>query len=414
MPIAANVFSGNYAAALTSFFKTRFPQREVENCITWGKPTVEAIGRSDELTGIQTIIPMQLDLPQGLSVSLRTAIDNDSPVFGKNWTITPASYYLGMRLDAKTLMAARNDQGAFFRLKERQYSGILDQFGLELEKHIWGNGSASLATTSSDPGTNTYFDVSAADALGFHINMKVRFYDDSSGVPGTERAGGTRTVSGVNYSTGRITVDAAMDTAVESGDHVCRDGDVNAVLKGIGAWIPADDPTDTFFGLARTNYPQMLGGWRQDYLGSIEETVKKLDSTMRRVSQRPKTLWLSYSNWNRLEIELGARAIRTEDGGTGKFARPSLLMTCPGGPVAVKCGPFVPENAGFLLDMSSWKLMSLGEVPHLVQDDGLTARVIGVASRDGSLAEDGVEIRWRSFMQLVCLNTFAQGRFEID
>jgi hypothetical protein len=73
----------------------------------------------------------------------------------------------------------------------------------------------------------------------------------------------------------------------------------------------------------------------------------------------------------------------------------------------------VPENAGFLLDMSAWKLMTLGEVPHLVQDDGLTARVIGVASRDGSLAEDGVEIRWRSFMQLVCLNTFGQGRFEI-
>jgi hypothetical protein len=414
MSIAANVFSGSFTGALTSFFKTRYPQREVENLITWGKPTLESISRSDELTGIQTIIPMQLDLPQGLSVSLRTAIDNDSPVFGKNWTITPASYYMGMRLDAKTLMAARNDQGAFFRLRERQYAGILDQFGLELEKHVWGAGTASLGTLSADPGTNTYFDVSSADSLAFHINMKVRFYADSSGTPGTERAGGTRTVSGVNYATGRVTVDAAMDAAVGSGDHVCRDGDVNAVIKGIGAWIPSSDPTDTFFGLARTNYPQMLGGWRQDYLGSIEETAKKLDSLLRRVSQKPKTLWLSYANWNRLEIELGARAIRHEDGGPGKFGRPTLTMTCPGGPVTVKAGPFVPEGAGYLLDMPTWKLMSLGEVPHLVQDDGLTARVIGVASRDGSLAEDGVEIRWRSFMQLVCLNPFANGRFTIS
>ncbi len=89
-------------------------------------------------------------------------------------------------------------------------------------------------------------------------------------------------------------------------------------------------------------------------------------------------------------------------------------MTTPAGPVTVKAGPFVPDDAGFMLDMSTWKLMSLGEVPHLVQDDGLTARVIGVASRDGSLAEDGVELRWRAFMQLVCLNPFANGRFVIS
>lgn len=414
MSIAANVFSGSFTTALTSFFKTRYPQRKVENLVDYGKPFLQDLGRSDELTGIQTIIPMQLDVPQGLSVSLRTAIDNDSPVFGKNWTISPASYYMGMRLDAKTLMAAKNDQGAFFRLRERQFEGILDQFGLELEKHCWGAGTATLGNTTADPGTNTYFDVSTGDALSFHINMLVRFYADSSGVPGTERAGGTRTVTGVNFATGRVSVSAAMDAAVGSGDHVCRDGDVNAVIKGVGAWIPASDPTDTFFGLARTNYPQMLGGWRQDYLGSIEESAKKLDSLLRRVSQRPKTLWLSYSNWNRLEIELGARAIRQDDGGQGKFGRPSLLMTCPGGPVTVKAGPFVPETAGYLLDMPSWKLMTLGEAPHIVQDDGLTARVIGVASRDGSLAEDGVEMRWRAFMQLVCLNPFANGRFTIS
>ncbi len=233
MSIAANVFSGSFTTALTSFFKTRYPQRKVENLVDYGKPFLEDLGRSDELTGIQTIIPMQLDVPQGLSVSLRTAIDNDSPVFGKNWTISPASYYMGMRLDAKTLMAAKNDQGAFFRLRERQYEGILDQFGLELEKHCWGAGTATLGNLTADPGTATSFTVSTADALAFHINMVVRFYADSTGVPGTERAGGTRTVTGVNFSTGVITCSAAMDAALGSGDHVCRDGDVNATLRRV-------------------------------------------------------------------------------------------------------------------------------------------------------------------------------------
>lgn len=418
MALPTNVFSGSFTTSLTAFFKTRYPQRKVESLVAFEKPFLEALGRSDELTGIQTVVPLQLDLPQGVSASLRTAIDNASPIYGKAWTITPASYYAGMRLDARTLMAARSDQGAFFKLREREYEGILNTIGLDLEKYLWGAGTASLGTTSSDPGTNTYFDVSIEAGLAFHVNQVVRFYADSSGAPGTERAGGTRTVTGVNYrqssTTARITVSAAMDAAVGSGDHVCRDGDVNTVLKGVQAWIPSSDPTDSFFGVTRTAHPQMLGGWRVDYQGSIEESAKKLVECLSRVSQRPKTLWLSYANWNRLEIELGARGMRTEDGGQGKFGRPSLMMSTPSGPISVKAGPFVPDSAGFLLDMSTWKLMSLGAVPHIVEDDGLTARVVGVASRDGSLAEDGIELRLRYFAQLVCMNPFANGRFAIS
>lgn len=418
MALNTNVFSGSFTTALTAFFKTRYPQRKVENLVAFDKPFLEALGRSDELTGIQTIIPLQLDLPQGVGADLRKAIDNSSPIYGKVWTITPASYYGGMRLDARTLMAARNDEGAFFRLREREYEGILNTIGLDLEKYLWGAGTATLALLSADPGTATTFDVPRADGIAFHVNQVLRFYADSSGSPGTERAGGTRTVSGVNYAysstLARITVSAAMDAAVGSGDHVCRDGDVSAVLKGVPAWIPASDPTDTFFGLGRTNHPQMLGGWRQGYLGSIEETCKRLVSDMAKYNRNPKTLWLSYSNWNRLEIELGARGMRHEDGGSAKFGRTSLVMSTPAGPITVKAGPFVPDDAGFLLDMSTWKLMSLGAVPHLVEDDGLTARVVGVASRDGSLAEDGIEIRLRYFAQLVCMNPFANGRFVIS
>lgn len=415
MALATNVFSGSFTTSLTAFFKTRFPQRKVENLVQFDKPFLESVSRSDELTGIQTIIPLQLDTPQGISVSLPTAIDNASPIVGKAWTITPATYYGGMRLDAKTLMAARNDEGAFFRIKEREYEGILNSLGLQFEKYLWSNGSASLGTLDGDPSTNVYFDLLyAEDAINFHENMKVRFYADSSGLPGTERAGGTRTVTGVNYTSKRITVSAAMDTAVATGDHVVRDGDVNAVMKGVPAWIPASDPTDTFFGVARTPHPQKLGGWRQAWLGSIEETALKLDATMRRVSQKARVLWLSYSNWNRLSNELGARAYRPDNGEGAKFGRPTMMMLAPGGPVSIKAGPFVPEDAGYLLDMDTWKLMTLGAMPHIVEDDGLTWRTVGVADRDGSLAQDGVEMRLRAFMQLVCLNPFANGRLAIS
>jgi hypothetical protein len=192
---------------------------------------------------------------------------------------------------------------------------------------------------------------------------------------------------------------------------VVREGNLNACLKGIQAWIPSSDPGATaFFDMDRSAAPQMLGGWRQSWLGTIEETAKKLDSKIRRVNQRPKVLWLSFSNFLKLEAELGVRAIRQADGGQAKFGRPSLQMVAPGGTIEVKAGPYVPEDAGFLLDMSTWELMSLGAVPHVVQDDGMTAVRIG----SGSSAEDGIEIRLRYFAQLVCHNPYANGRFPIS
>ncbi len=39
-------------------------------------------------------------------------------------------------------------------------------------------------------------------------------------------------------------------------------------------------------------------------------------------------------------------------------------MSCPSGMVRVRAGAYVPEDAGFLLDMESWEIRSLGAVPH--------------------------------------------------
>lgn len=435
--LPTSAFGASANAGLLAFFKVRYPQRKVEELVTWGNPTLSAISRSDELTGIHTVIPMQITIPQGISASLTTAINAASPVQGKAWNITTGQLYGGLRIDAKTLMAARNDQGAFFRLREKEYAGELKGIGLALEKQLWASGNASVGVASATLTTGALGSVTlatSADALNFLVGMKVQFYAESGAAPGNpdvsvehntgEAAAGYSTVTKVNLYTGKIDFDV-VPTDVVATDHLVRagafagtesDGDSLGDIRGIPAWIPSADPGATaFFGVDRSVAPQMLGGWRlPSFLGTIEETAKKLASVMDRVSQNPKTLWLSHSNFNRLENELGARGMREEDGGSAQFGRSSLRMSTPAGAVMIKAGPFVPEDAGFLLDMSTWKLMSLGAVPHLVDDDGLTARVVGVTDISGSSAAlDGIEIRLRAFPQLVCMNPFANGRFPI-
>lgn len=417
MALATLMSNSHYSA----FFKNRYPQRKIEDTTAYGKPWYSQVSKSDELVGVTTYVPLQVDSPQGFSQNLVRALTNVTSTRGIAWAISPVSFYAGLTIDAKTMLASRNNEGAFFRARERDVDNILEQLGQEFERALWSDGSGSLGQCLADPsGGTTLTLTNVADAIKFHIGMTFHFYDDSSGAPtGNPRAGGPYHVASVNEDTGVITTVETIDAAVEINDHLVRDtvgagtGGINNLISGIPSWVPSTDPSSSpFFGVDRSVSPQKLGGWRQSWLGSIEETCKALDAKMRRVNMKSKELWLSFGNFNRLDLELGARGMRDEDKGSGSFGRNSLKMTTPGGGVTVKCGPYVPDNAGFLLTPDTWKVMHLGGLPHMVQDDGLTAIRVGGGS--AAAAEDGIEIRFRAFWQNVCLNPYANGRFPIS
>lgn len=416
------------AADLAAFFKNRYPQRKLENLVAYGKPTLEAVKRSDELTGVTTYVPIELDSPQGLGTTLQHAYEQGDggagaagggSIYGKSWALTRAKHYAVLFQDAETMMASRNDEGAFFKSKEAHVNRIMEQLGQQLERALWSTGTGSLGTVSADPGTGTLWTLTnRSDVIKIHRGMSFMIYANSSGNPGSVRAGGPYIVDAIQEDDGTFTTTAAADAAVAVGDHIVRatadvaaQRDLNAEIKGIPAWIPSSVASsgDSFFGVDRYTSTVKLAGHRQTWLGSIEESVKSLDAKMASVSQKGRVLWLSYSNFNRLEIELGARGYRMEDGGEGKFGRVALKMSTPGGGVTVKPGPYVPESAGFLLDMDTWKLCTLGPAPHLVEDDGVAAQRTSAASN-----LDGIEIRWRYFAQLLCTNPYSNGRFAIS
>lgn len=408
------------STGFSAFFKNRYPQRKLDNLVQFKKPTLSAIKKSDELVGTTTYVPIELDSPQGISSHLGAARTNVTGSVGRAWAITPASLYAALTIDAKTMLASRNNEGAFFKAREHEFERMVEQIGQHNEMNLWNDGTGSLGVVSADPGTNDYIDlVDVADAINFHEGMVCLFFDETAGGdldPDDPHAtGGPYTVESVNYDTGRITFTAALNADIEINDHIARQGTENLLFKGIPKWIPSSDPTDTLFGVDRTNYPQKLGGFRQSWLGTIEETAKKLDATLRTFNQKGRVLWLSYANFNRLDIELGARGYRKEDGGKKVFGSMELKMMTPGGGVTVKAAPYLGDDAGYLLDMDTWKLCHLGGLPHLVQDDGLAAtRLNPTAVTTGSAnAGDGIEIRLRQFAQLLCTNPFSNGRIAI-
>ena len=397
-------------AGLTAYYKKRYSSYDNTNMVKFERPFFGTVEHVDDLDGEETLIPFHLDTPQGQSASLVKALTNVTSSYAKRWVVTPASYYGGLTIDAKSMAASRKDVAAWIRLRENEYQGKMDQMGQEFELQCWGTGTGSLGTLLTDPGTGTAWQLTRPeDAIKLHIGMKFLVYANSSGDPGTVRAGGPYTISNFNEDDGTFSTSEAADAAAAVGDHIVREGDVNLLAKGVPAWIPTAAPTSaTFFGLDRTAFPQQkVAGWRGTWKGTIEETVKGLDARIRRANQRGKVVWLSYSNFNRLDLELGARGIRDANQSTASFGSSSLKMTTPGGGVTVKTGPYVPETHFWLLDMGTWKIHTLLDLPHLVQDDGLGAMRIG--GGDASQAQDGIEIRFRGWWQPVCDKPYANG-----
>jgi hypothetical protein len=95
-----------------------------------------------------------------------------------------------------------------------------------------------------------------------------------------------------------------------------------------------------------------------------------------------------------LAEDLGAQVTRS-DGGHGTFGFSGFtLQHFVTGPINVIFDTGCPANRSYMLQKNTWRFAHMGQVPHLIRDDG----------RDGlrGSTTDTVEYRWRWFGDLFC------------
>jgi hypothetical protein len=265
--------------------------------------------------------------------------------------------------------------------------------------------------TGSNPATSFTL-VDPRDSIKIHKNQRLQFNPTRTGSPGTLRASVFQ-VAGINRQTGSITVNRVSGTIDPvASDYIYTEGSYGAFPLGVQAYIPSSDPgvngvPTTLNGMTLTDDINMKSGWRVGWQGSIEESAKLLLATMGQYFDRESSvLWLSRYNWYRLEQELNAQARKVMDTRAEQvFGSPAILLTTPEGDIPVVCDSYCPDSDGFLLDMNTWEVHHLDNLIHIVDDDGL--------SLIRQQADDGVEIRFRSWSENICQRPFKNGRFTI-
>lgn len=404
--------SASTISALQTMYKTIYQGRDLSNQAKRKTTAYDMVAKYDDFDGAQLVFPFNYNMPVGVSPSFSLAQASPTASGFANWTMTTRKTLYGfLTIDAQAMKAARKDIGAFLRLRQKETNEILSYMKMVLGGHaFWGDGAGDigqiLAVTGSNPIT-AFTLHEPKDAIKFHLNQRLQFNATRTGSAGGLLATVYK-VTGVNRVTGSITVtQVSGSVSPDADDYVYTEGSYDAFPYGVGAFIPASDPSTSLLGMTRTDDPVMKSGWRASWQGSIEETAKYLVSLMGQYFDRENTvMWVSRANWFRLEQELTAQGRKVLDQrATQVFGSPALLLITPEGEIPVVSDSYMKHDCFYLLDMSTIEVHHLDNLIHIVDDDGM--------SLVRQTADDGVEIRFRSWSENIVQRPFKCGRGEI-
>lgn len=364
-------------------------------------------------------VPLVYGTPQGRSAAFASAQGNQTaPVLASFFVYRVANYQL-VSITNELLEATKNDAGAFVdeaKLNmDTGFRNISNDVAHDLFAPITGErGQISAIST----GVITLVDLQTV--VNFEVGMSLVSYSVSGQTPTIVTAGAIGYVIAVNRSAGTVTVAATQGGAAAtptnwstSFKYLAVEGDINFVsnglrsgaallskISGIPAWIPTTAPTagDSFWGVDRSVDVTRLAGVRFDGSSeTIEEALIDGAALVAREGGQPDMCFMNFTSYAALEKSLGSKVqyvdVKHEE---ADIAFAGIRIHAPYGPITVVPDRSCPASTAYLLSMDTWKLRSLGKVPHVLTYglEGLEGIRVGTA--------DALEIRIGYYGNLIC------------
>jgi hypothetical protein len=171
-------------------------------------------------------------------------------------------------------------------------------------------------------------------------------------------------------------------------------------LSGLAAWLPITTPaaTDNFWGVNRSADPTRLAGCRYNATSyTIEEGMTNALAFLNREGGKPDLAIMDFSSYASLVNALGAKVQYVQvNHDEVEVAFEGITFQSAYGRVTVLADRSCPPQTCYLLTMNTWKLRSLGKVPHILTYgmEGLEGLRVGNA--------DALEIRIGYYGNLIC------------
>ncbi|NDC95210.1 phage major capsid protein [bacterium] len=376
----------SFAPALKQYYTKGFMQ----NMVYKNNPFLALVPKYTDFVGSNMPIPVIYGNPTGRSATFATAQANKNESKLSGFTITRNKDYSLASIDNETLEASQNDRGAFMKAVTVEVDGAIHAATRSLATALYRDGTGAIGRITSTVTGTTLNLATAQDVVNFEVGMKLQFTPDFS----TVRAGGPWTVTAVNRSAGTMTVSPTL-SGITAADYIYVDGDLNAKVKGLDAWLPASVSATTFFGVNRTADSTRLGGVRYDGSSQpIEEALVDGLSLLEREGGSPDYCFMSFANLSNLKKALGSKVqyVDVDAGYEAKLSFKGVMIDGNKKPVICIGDQNCPAAVAYFIQMDTWGLYSLGDAPRILDSDG--NKMLREAS------SDAVEVRVGYYCQL--------------
>lgn len=384
--------------------KQLYPSWKIFELTYANNPLYALMNKDTEFYGEAKKFPLIYANPQNRSNTFANALAGTSDAKVAGFLLTRTSDYSLASLSNEVMEASSRDEGAFLSGAKVQLDGALRALARShaIKMYRGGTGSIGVVKAGTTPGATTELQ-SIQDVTNFEVGQTLVASSTDGG--GTARSG-VATVTGVDRTTGILTATlTSADWA--AGDYIYVQGDKNACLSGLDAWLPYDNRATrlaaSFYGVTRNTDSTRLGGVYYDASAqSIEEGLIDGLELLAREGGSPDYLFLNHKNFADLVKALGSKVQRVQvsaeikDGGKmiGAVGFNGLEIYYSGGAVKVMADRNCPVNRAFALQMDTWKLSSLGDPVRLFEGDGLKWL--------RSPNSDGVDIRTFGYLNMCC------------
>lgn len=335
------------------------------------------------------------------------------------WAVEkPYAQYARMTFD--NLMLSRTPTGTLLDLQGSESDDVKDNMLNTLEFELWNDGSGNrgrITTLGGSEATRVLTLENPSDVYNFQHNMVIFGRTGATGA-GTEHTDLYK-VTDLDPMAGTITAIQLTNTGgqeLTDEDYLYAYGSAASYMPGIPTFIPATAPADTLLGVTRTGDPA-LSGWRFPFKASISETIQRAFTTLGRWVNKAKGRYvcvLSATDWLLLSMEREGRVFE-DPSSQAKWGLEGLTVRTPFGPVTCVAIPQLADGRGYIIDWSSWKLYTLGGLPHVVMNDGQVFTRLAItepiADVHPVVAGDGIAMQLRIWKILLCVRPMSNGTF---
>jgi len=388
-------------AAGNAALKEHYDDQKVENLAYDDNPSLAMIPKKTDATGKYWPVPVVYEVSQGASNNFAIAQANQSPGLLAEFMVLLKKDYSLATLDNQAMEASADNAGAFIDFSTLFVDLAIQSAALRFSTAMFRGGTGSRGGISAITAGGVITLTNAADVTQFGINMVLQAASVDGGAP---RAALGYVVAR-NVMAGTITVSAIAQGGPAgapalwaAGDFLLMQGDSNTSISGFSAWLPATAPgvTDNFYGVNRSVDSRLYGLAYNGAQQPVEEAIIDAALLVRREKGRPKHLIYNYGTEAALLKALGARREFVDWGSQdGEISFRGVKLQGPAGPIECFADRNCQAATGYLLQMPTWKLLSLGAVPKIFKyGDGL--EMLRLANADAS------EVRVGDYANLSC------------